>query len=252
MAEENYYKLFLRFLDKYLPENFVNVDNDDPLVQELNAYLATNKQFFYVADMMELKIIYICQSCVNLFGVDPEIFDPAFIMNSTHPDDFQRHGVSRGRTFKLCTDLFNDKGDFSIISSNFRFKNHTHGKYINHFVQAYVFNSEVPKPSTYSLMVHTDIDWFGTIKHGYHYYLGKDLSYFRNPDKELILTGCVFSDREYEILKLLRDGLDSNEIGERLFLSTHTVDTHRRNILKKSEKRNTSELIIELMEKGFF
>jgi len=252
MEERNYYDLFLMFIDKYIPDNFQNVRKDDPIVHRLSQELKNNNQFFYIADMIELQIIYVCHTCINLFGVEPTEIDPAFILNSTHPDDYQRHGVSRGRTFRLCTDILNEKEDFSIISSNFHFKNYTDGNYINHLVQGYIFTSEVPKPSTYCIFIHTDINWFGKIKHGYHYYIGKDVSYFRLPDEELILTGCIFTDREYEILKLLKEGLDSHEIGEKLFLSTHTVDTHRRNILKKSSKRNTSELIFELLEKGFF
>ena len=39
--------------------------------------------------------------------------------------------------------------------------------------------------------------------------------------------------REKEILKLVAKGQTSREIGDRLFISKHTVDTHRRNIIEK-------------------
>lgn len=42
------------------------------------------------------------------------------------------------------------------------------------------------------------------------------------------------SEREYEIMQLVEHGKTSKEIGEILFISKHTVDTHRRNILKKT------------------
>jgi len=42
------------------------------------------------------------------------------------------------------------------------------------------------------------------------------------------------SQREYEIKQLVEQGKTSKEIGEILFISKHTVDTHRRNILKKT------------------
>jgi DNA-binding CsgD family transcriptional regulator len=78
------------------------------------------------------------------------------------------------------------------------------------------------------------------------------LSYFRCPDEKLILTGCIFTEREFEIISLIRDGMDSNHIGQKLFISPHTVDTHRRNILKKTGHSTVSELVISLQEKGFF
>ena len=51
------------------------------------------------------------------------------------------------------------------------------------------------------------------------------------------------SEREIEILKLLADGLTSSQIAEKLFISEFTVKTHRKNILKKADVHNTSQLI---------
>jgi len=152
---------------------------------------------------------------------------------------------------RLCGELFSAGSDYKILSTNLRFR-HEQGHYINFIVQGYAFSSLVPKPSIYCLFVKTDISWFGPFKYGYHFYAGKDMSYFRKPDKELILTGCIFTNREFEILNLIRQGFDSKTIGEKLFLSSHTINTHRRNILKKTNQSNTSELIIDLQERGFF
>lgn len=49
--------------------------------------------------------------------------------------------------------------------------------------------------------------------------------------------------REKEILQLLVKGLTSHEIAAQLFLSTFTVDTHRRNMLQKFNVHNTQALI---------
>ena len=49
--------------------------------------------------------------------------------------------------------------------------------------------------------------------------------------------------REKEILQLLAKGLTSHEIATQLFLSTYTVDTHRRNMLQKFNVHNTQALI---------
>jgi DNA-binding NarL/FixJ family response regulator len=49
--------------------------------------------------------------------------------------------------------------------------------------------------------------------------------------------------REKEIVRLIADGLSSQEIADKLFVSRRTVDTHRSNIMKKLGLRNTSALI---------
>lgn len=50
------------------------------------------------------------------------------------------------------------------------------------------------------------------------------------------------SVRELEIIQYLAKGLNSKGIADRLFISEHTVRTHRRNLLRKFEIGNTSEL----------
>ena len=51
------------------------------------------------------------------------------------------------------------------------------------------------------------------------------------------------TQREMEILGLLVQGKTSLEISKVLHISRHTVDTHRRRILKKVQVKNTVELI---------
>lgn len=48
--------------------------------------------------------------------------------------------------------------------------------------------------------------------------------------------------REREVLQLLAEGMTSAEIASHLHLSVHTVDTHRRNIMKKTDTRSVAEL----------
>ncbi len=59
-----------------------------------------------------------------------------------------------------------------------------------------------------------------------------------------------FTRREKEILDLLYQGLTSNEIAEKLFLSNYTVDTHRKNMLQKFNVRNTQSLLNVVRELG--
>lgn len=53
----------------------------------------------------------------------------------------------------------------------------------------------------------------------------------------------ALSDREFEVLRLLVDGLGPTEIGERLHLSVKTVSTHKTRILEKLKLGSTAELV---------
>jgi len=56
--------------------------------------------------------------------------------------------------------------------------------------------------------------------------------------------------REIEIVKLISEGYTSNSIAEKLHVSFHTVSSHRKNIFKKLNINNSSELLIYAVNKG--
>lgn len=59
------------------------------------------------------------------------------------------------------------------------------------------------------------------------------------------------SRREQEIVKLIGEGKTSQEIADLLFIGKTTVDTHRKNILKKLSLQGKSELLRYSMERKY-
>jgi DNA-binding NarL/FixJ family response regulator len=66
-------------------------------------------------------------------------------------------------------------------------------------------------------------------------------------------TGSVYDllgAREREVLQLLAEGLTSGEIAARLNVSTSTIETHRRNIMRKLDIHNVAELTKYAIREG--
>ena len=61
-------------------------------------------------------------------------------------------------------------------------------------------------------------------------------------------THEALSDREFEVMRLLVEGLSPTDIGERLHLSVKTVSTHKARILEKLKLGSTAELVRYAME----
>jgi DNA-binding NarL/FixJ family response regulator len=61
----------------------------------------------------------------------------------------------------------------------------------------------------------------------------------------------TLSERELEVLITVCNGLSNNEIGEKLFISPKTVEVHKSNIFKKTGVRNSAQLVIYAIKKGF-
>lgn len=58
--------------------------------------------------------------------------------------------------------------------------------------------------------------------------------------------------RELEVLLNICQGLSNQEIAEQLYISKRTVDKHRENILLKTQSKNTAELVVYAIKKGYF
>lgn len=75
-------------------------------------------------------------------------------------------------------------------------------------------------------------------------------------DTDLIREGTldcdpiVLSKREEEILQLIAEGNTNTEIADQLFLSSHTVNTHRRNIMSKLGVNNTAGIVMYAVREG--
>lgn len=61
---------------------------------------------------------------------------------------------------------------------------------------------------------------------------------------EYSCEGFNISEREMEIIKLIAEGSSNKEVADKLFLSTHTVTTHRKNIMNKLGINNTAGLVL--------
>jgi DNA-binding NarL/FixJ family response regulator len=60
----------------------------------------------------------------------------------------------------------------------------------------------------------------------------------------------ALSDREIEILVGICQGLSTQEIADKHFISKRTVDKHRANILEKSGCKNTASLVVYAIKSG--
>jgi DNA-binding NarL/FixJ family response regulator len=86
-----------------------------------------------------------------------------------------------------------------------------------------------------------------TVLAGKEYYsnevLVKLLDAAKNTDKVTNITKSGLSKRELEVLHMIARQKTNDEIARLLFISKRTVDTHRQNLLKKLQVKNTAGLI---------
>lgn len=87
---------------------------------------------------------------------------------------------------------------------------------------------------------------------GNKFFCGQILETIRDANLDVEdLDGDVFnceavliSKRECEIIVLIAEGFTNGQIADKLFLSSHTVNTHRKNIMSKLGVKNTAGIVM--------
>ncbi|KPM31885.1 Transcriptional regulator, LuxR family [Croceitalea dokdonensis DOKDO 023] len=86
-----------------------------------------------------------------------------------------------------------------------------------------------------------------TVATGHTYYDKK----IHRPEAQKNSSKSILSSREREILQLIAKGQTSHQIAEELFIGKSTVDTHRKNMIRKLNLTGAGELLRYAVEKKY-
>jgi DNA-binding NarL/FixJ family response regulator len=69
--------------------------------------------------------------------------------------------------------------------------------------------------------------------------------------KAMAESSAILTSSEIDIVRMIANGLTTKEIASKRNISYHTVNTHRKNIFRKMEVSNSSELILRAIKSGW-
>jgi len=120
---------------------------------------------------------------------------------------------------------------------------HKNGNYIKVLRQSTIYENDAPGKIISHRSMRSDISFLNTSNKVEWRFDAPGLDQVKFREYVLEEYKDFFSEREMEIIKHLKQGDKSDEIAKKLHISKHTVDTHRRNLLAKSNCKNTIELL---------
>ena len=217
-----------------------------------NSIISTGPFLFYIIDFFDMSLSHISPSIYDIHGFHPETITFNDVLGAIHPDDLDF--VIKAEDFLtkfFYENIGRDKLLTYKISYSHRARLHN-GEYALFNHQALMLTMDDNGSYGKSLNIHTRIDHlshFNTYKisliglNGEPSFMNLSLDGENQDTKE-------FSKREIDIIRLIGNGLNNNQIAENLFISTQTVKKHRTNILKKSDSKNTAELIKNCILQG--
>ncbi len=73
----------------------------------------------------------------------------------------------------------------------------------------------------------------------------------RKKEVQTNVMNVELTEREMDVLKLIAAEMTTNEIADKLCISSHTVETHRKNLISKLQVRNSMGLVKYAMQMGY-
>ncbi|WP_216647353.1 LuxR C-terminal-related transcriptional regulator [Chitinophaga sp. SYP-B3965] len=217
-----------------------------------NSIISTGPFSFYIIDFFDMSLSHISPSLYEMHGFNPETVTFNDILGAIHPEDIDF--VVRAEAF--LTKFFYEKvGRDQLLTYKISYSHRArlkNGEYVLFNHQALMLTMDDTGGYGKSLNIHTRIDHLSNANTYRISLIGlKGQPSYMNIDLEDEGKNKIeFSKREIDIIKLIGDGHNNEDIGKLLFISPLTVKTHRKNILEKSESKNTAQLIKNCMIQG--
>lgn len=226
------------------------------IVEQIAEPFAAGTFFYFVFDLEHYKISMVSKSIQNILGLEPNEFTLERFFKILHPEDTDK--INEKETIALdffLNHLKEDEIPFYKASYLMRLQ-HTGEEYktILHQVTPITISNEGKIQRT--LCVYTDVTHLNLpIDHKISF-LSQNYPSFYSVETESTSKfiqnnfKASLTERELEIINNLAEGKSFKEIAAVLFLSPHTINTHKKNILRKTKCKNTPELITKCVREG--
>ncbi|MFD2999299.1 LuxR C-terminal-related transcriptional regulator [Pontibacter toksunensis] len=222
------------------------------LHKRLLSFFQVGEYFYYIFNVRASAFELMSAEVASVLGYAPDEVDVAFLLSIIHPEDqlwflsFEKKAVEffSGLTLEQIPNC-KVRYDYRIRKKN--------GDYIRILQQVVTVEFNEQGHILRTLGIHTDISHLKQEGAPLLSFIGLngEPSYIDiTVEKVQFPAHSLLSARERDVLLLLVQGYNSEEIGDKLFISKNTVQTHRKNMLHKTGCRSTPALISFAVKSG--
>lgn len=226
------------------------------VIDQIASLFSAGSSYYYILNFENLEMEFVNDGTNEVLGISPCEFSIQKLFELMHPEDLKMmHSKEQEAINFLLKSIPAEEIPLYKVVYLMRLK-HSNGTYKTILHQAKVLNLSKEGKIQHAIGIHTDVSYLNIpLDHRISFISNRRPSYFSvvsETSMELIENSIknIFTSREKEIIKRIAEGKNSNQIANLLFLSTHTVNTHKKNILKKSHCNNTSMLVAKCIRAG--
>jgi len=209
--------------------------------------------YYYIFDLQNLQMEFMSKEMEAVLGYKADEMDLTSLFNKIHPEDQAWFLNIENKAVEFFAKLSIEQIPNYKVRYDYRMKK-SDGQYMRILQQVITLQLSETGGILKTLGVHTDISHLKMEGDPVLSFIGLngEPSFIDVDIKKVFPVASGFlSERECEVLALLVNGKESKEIAAALFISPATVSTHRKNLLAKTKARNTSEMIVMAITKGW-
>ncbi len=220
--------------------------------KKLLNFFQVGDYYYMVFNVKAAQFDLISNELTEVLGYKTSQVDVPFFLDKIHPDDQPWFLNFENKVVEFFKALNPEQRLKYKIRYDYRIRKKS-GEYIRILQQVITIQLDDSEDVYRTLVLHTDITYLKQSLKPVLSFIGinGEPSYIDVSVDELYTPNKLISKREREIISKLIEGMKSEKIAEVLNISKHTVDTHRRNLLKKASVQNTSELIAIAIQQGW-
>lgn len=209
--------------------------------------------YYYIFNCGTGDFEYLDEKATILTGHPQEVISPQFLVSQLHPEDVSYFLNYESAITDFYLNLPVEKMLHYKTSYDVRFKT-ANGNYLRVLQQVTPIEVDEAGSIFQTLGVHTDITHIKPEGAPILNIIGLngEPSYY-NVQSNVIFTPekPLLTKREQEIVKLIVEGCSTENIAEKLCISTNTVKTHRKNILAKTDANSPISLAMAAISQGW-
>ncbi len=213
-------------------QNSKKTDNEE------NTHLIDSYYFIYDCNLNQIS--FINSAFDTITGYDSTTFKIDDLIEHMHPDDRDYFFSCEEKDLAFKNNLSYNENFNYLFSYTYRICIST-GEYIRIRQTCQALEVSNSGHLTKTLVIHQRIENFDERPINDHRIYDKTRNIYLDSENCYKLT-----KRELEVLNLIQEGYNSVDIADKLCTSKFTIDTHRKNILNKTNSANFIELLSKL------
>jgi len=221
--------------------------------KKLLSIFSVGDYYYYIFNLKESKLDLMSEQMISLLGYSLKEFDLLFLLDKIHPDDQPWFLNIENKVIEFYGKLTLEQIPNYKVRYDYRIRKNN-GEYIRVLQQVIVIQHSEVGGILRTFGVHTDISHLKMEGKPILSFIGLngEPSFIDVKIEKLFpIPSSLLTQREQEILLMLVNGNETKDVAISLGISNDTVSTHRKNILAKTNARNTTELVGMAIKNGW-